>query len=129
MANTTSIITLYRRAKLCKVTSGAETTIPPITHVAFGDGGADASGSPLDLPADRAGLQNEIARYPIISVAYPAPTTARYTVTIPRDELDGARISEAALVDSSGAACAIKNMYVKQKDTGVAFTFEFDDEF
>lgn len=63
------------------------------------------------------------------SVTYPDETTARYTVTIPKDSLVGKEINEAALVDSDGDLVAIKNMYSKKKDEGVSFTFEFDDEF
>ena len=43
---------------------------------------------------------------------------------------DGGEVhNEAALVDSEGDVAAIKTMYSKQKDAGVSFTFEFDDEF
>lgn len=50
-------------------------------------------------------------------------------MTIPKDDLAGEVINEAALVDSEGDVAAIKTMYSKQKDAGVSFTFEFDDEF
>ena len=56
-------------------------------------------------------------------------TTARYIVTIPAADLAGEQISEAALVDSEGNFCAIRNMLAKGKDEGVAFIFTFDDEF
>ena len=62
-------------------------------------------------------------------MTYPEETTARYAVTIPKDDLAGEIINEAALVDSDGDVAAIKTMYSKQKDAGVSFTFEFDDEF
>lgn len=125
----TSVITKARRVALCKLTSGAIGAMPAITHIAFGDGGVDADGNPI-IPADtHAELNNEIARYPIDSVTYPIDTTARYAVTIPKEELAGEKISEAALIDSAGVAAAIKTMYVKQKDEGVSFEFTFDDEF
>ena len=50
-------------------------------------------------------------------------------LTIPRDKHAGVSFSEAALVDSNGTLCAIKNMYPKRKDADVTFVFEFDDEF
>ena len=53
---------------------------------------------------------------------YPVPTTARYTITIPPDDLAGTNISEAALVDADGVLCAIRNMLPKGKDAGVSFT-------
>lgn len=125
----TSVITRLRRINLCKLTSGAISTVPPITHVAFGDRGVNAQGEPLTPSDTQTALKREIARYPIDRVEYPADTTARYTVTIPAADLAGEKISEAALVDSSGALCAIKNMYAKQKDADVSFVFTFDDEF
>ena len=74
-------------------------------------------------------LNSELARYEVESVTYPAETTARYAVTIPKDALVGEEINEAALVDSDGDVVAIKTMYPKKKDEDVSFTFEFDDEF
>lgn len=125
----TSIITKARRVSLCKVTSGAISAVSPISKIAFGDGGVDASGNPIAPIDTQTALKHEIARYPIDSVEYPLETTARYNVTIPKEALVGQKISEAALVDEAGTLCAIKTMYVKQKDEGVSFTFTFDDEF
>ena len=126
-----SVVTLHRRISLCKVTSGAVSILAPITHVAFGDGGTDANGDPLLPSGTQTSLNNELAQYEISSVTYPLdpPTTARYTVTIPAADLPSARISEAALVDSDGNLCAIKNFYAKGKDPGIAFEFTFDDQF
>jgi len=124
-----SVVTLYRRQNLCKITSGAVSAIPAITQIAFGDGGVDGNGEPVPPVETATALTNEIARYPIDNVSYPIPTTARYVAIIPAADLAGVSISEAALVDSSGALCAIKTMYVKRKDAGVTFTFTFDDEF
>lgn len=129
MADTTSVITKTRREYLCKITSGAITTVPPIKHIAFGTGGVDSSGDPL-VPSDtQTILNNEVKRYPINTVEYPTSTTARYTVIIPKKDMVGVKISEAGLVDANGKLNAIKNMYIKQKDEGVTFTFTFDDEF
>ncbi len=127
MANT--IITNWRREQLCKITSGAISTLSPVTQVAFGDGGVDEAGAVLQPAGSQQALTHEIGRYPIDKVEYPVSTTARYTVTIPAEDLAGAQISEAALVDSAGNLCAIRNMLAKGKDEGVAFIFTFDDEF
>lgn len=127
MANT--VITNYRREQLCKITSGAIDTLPPIAQVAFGDGGVDTDGQVLQPTGSQQALVHEIGRYDIDKVEYPVATTARYTITIPAVDLAGAQISEAALVDSEGNLCAIRNMLAKGKDEGVAFIFTFDDEF
>lgn len=129
VASENSVITRTRRIKLCLASSNANKPLAPITHIAFGSGGVDSEGNPLAPLETQTALTKEIARYKVDSVTYPEETTARYTVTIPRDELTGEPISEAALVDSEGDLAAIKTMYTKRKDAGVAFTFEFDDEF
>ena len=115
---TTAVITDLRRKNLCRITSGAITSLPAIAQVAFGDGGADEQGEPKAPMGSQTALNHEIGRY-----------DARYTVTIPADELAGVSISEAALVDAEGNLCAVKNMYPKGKDADVTFTFTFDDEF
>lgn len=124
-----TIITTARRELLCKATSGAVDTIPAIVKVAFGSGGVDGDGAVLAPSAEQQELNDEVGRYAIDGVTYPTPTTARYTVTIQADDLEGAEISEVALVDSEGTLCAIRNMLPKGKDAGVAFIFTFDDEF
>ncbi len=122
MANT--VITDYRREQLCKITSGAISSLPAIAEVAFGE-----AGNVLQPVGNQQALTHEIGRYTIDKVEYPVATTARYTVTIPAADLAGEQISEAALVDSEGNFCAIRNMLAKGKDEGVAFIFTFDDEF
>ena len=125
----TSVITLARRINLAEVTSGKVTRIPAITHVAFGDSGVDEMGEPKQALQTQTTLVNEVKRYSVASIAYPIETTVRYMVEIPEQDLVGVKISEVGLIDGDGVLCAIKNMYVKQKDENVKFTFEFDDEF
>jgi hypothetical protein len=131
MATENSVITLYRREVLTQATSGGiNTPIPPITQIAFGDGGVDGGGDPVPPSGVATALTHEVARYNIDAPpTYPVTTTARYVVTIPANDLIGATINEAALVDQTGALCAIKTMFSKGKDSGVVFTFTFDDEF
>lgn len=124
-----TVITDHRRELLCKITSGTISTLPPVSHIAFGDGGVGEDGQPLEPLGTQEALGHEAARYPIDKVEYPVPTTARYTVTIPAADLPGVNISEAALVDADGKLCAIRNMLPKGKDEGVSFIFTFDDEF
>lgn len=129
MSGLNTVITSYRREQLCKISSGAIESMAPITRVAFGCGGVDEDGEVIPPDATQTALFNELGRYEIDRVEYPVGTTARYTVTIPAAELPGAQISEAALVDSEGRLCAVRNMLAKGKDDGVAFIFTFDDEF
>ena len=126
-----SVITLHRRVQLCLVTSGEIPSIAPITHIAFGDGGVDSNGDPIPPIETQVALNNYVGMYPIARVTYPLtpPTTARYTAIIPAMDLVSVPISEAALVDADGYLHAIKTFYIKRKDGGVTFTFDFDDEF
>lgn len=128
-SNAFSIVTEYRREQLCKITSGAITTPPVVTHVALGSGGLNEDGSVKMPDAKQTALNNELARYKVDAPEYPVPTTARYEITIPEADLVEAVITEAALVDAEGNLCAIRNMLPKGKDDGVTFTFDFDDEF
>lgn len=128
-SNAYSIVTEYRRKSLCEITSGAISTLPAITHVVLGSGGLNEDGTVKAPEAKQTALNHELGRYKVDAPTYPIPTTARYTVTVPEDELVGAVISEAALADAEGNLCAIRNMLPKGKDEGVEFTFTFDDEF
>ena len=128
-SSTTSVITRARRINLAKITSGAVSSIPKITHIAFGDGGVGGDGQPLQPNELQTALNHEIGRYEIDSVTNPVETTNRYTVTIPESDLNGMNINEMALVDEDGQLAAVKTFLNKGKDEDVKFTFEFDDEF
>lgn len=127
--NSTSVITRARRINLAMITRGAVSSIPKITHIAFGDGGVNEAGEPIQPNETQEALQHEVGRYEIDSVTSPVETTNRYTVTIPEADLNGVNINEMVLVDADGVLSAIKTMYNKRKDEDVKFTFEFDDEF
>lgn len=128
-SNSTSVITRARRVNLAMITRGAVTTIPKITHIAFGDGGVDESGQPIQPVETMQALGHEVKRYAIDSVTNPIETTNRYTVTVPETEMNGVSISEMALVDENGVLAAVKTFLPKGKDADVKFVFEFDDEF
>ncbi len=124
-----SVVTDIRREKLCKITSGALAAIAPVAFAALGDGGVDENGNVLEPSGGQTALNHEVGRYRVDAPQYPTPATARYTVTVPKNELAGVNISEAALVDADGDLCSIRNMLPKGKDADVEFTFTFDDEF
>lgn len=127
--STNTVITNYRREMLCKVTSGAASTMPAITHIAFGDQGVDSSNNVIQPTGDQTALHHEVGRYPISGVTYPVATTAEYSVVIPASALGGVFISEAALADSAGHLHAIRNMLPKGKDQDTQFKFYLKDEF
>lgn len=122
--------TATRRINLAKITSGAVSTIPKITHMAFGDGGYNHDTGQIIPPDGNAtALNHEVGRYIIESVTYPLSTTVRYVVTIPENELAGTAISEIGLLDENGDLCAIQNTLPKYKDNGILFIITVDDEF
>ena len=108
-----SIITKIRRVKTCKASRGAIETLPPVTHIVFGDQGVDEGGEPIPPTEEQNALKHQIAKYPIGSVSNPVETTNRYSVTIPETELTGESISEAALMDSEGDDQVV--IYVKKE--------------
>lgn len=128
-SSTTSVITRARRVNLAKITRGAVTSIPKITHIAFGDQGVGEDGQPLTPSETQTALNHEVGRYEIDSVTNPVDTTNRYAVTIPEADLVGKSISEMALIDADGVFAEVKNFLPKGKDEDVSFTFTFDDEF
>jgi phage-related tail fiber protein len=128
-SSTTSVITRARRINLAKITRGAVETIPRIAYIAFGDGGVDEDGQPIQPDESWQALGHEVARYELDSVTNPIETTNRYTVTIQENELNGVSVSEMALIDEEGVFAAVKTFLPKGKDADVKFVFEFDDEF
>ncbi len=62
-SSTTSVITHQRRVNLAKITRGEVETIPKITHIAFGSGGVDENGQPIQPLETQTALNNEVARY------------------------------------------------------------------
>lgn len=128
-SSTTSVVTRARRINLAKITRGAVTTIPKMTHIAFGDGGVDENGQPIQPDETWQELRHEVARYEIDGVDASAETTNRYSVTIPESDLNGVNISEMALIDADGVFAGVKTFLPKGKDADVKFVFEFDDEF
>lgn len=126
----TAVVSLFRRVAFCEYTSGARSSIAPITHFAVGTSGVDSDGDPVMPSETQTDVINRVGLYPV-TVSYPLTprTTARYTGEIPDADLAGARINEAALIDSEGNAHQFINFYSKGKDAGVSMAFEFDDIF
>lgn len=129
MPEKNSIITVRLRAGLAKLLAGEINTLPPITHFALGDGGANAEEEPVAPTVDQTALTHEICRYAVADVKHPVETTARFTVEIPEADHAGVKFNELALVDSGGEVAAIRTMYQKRKDGDMALSFTFDLEF
>ena len=122
-------MTLYRRKNLTQITSGAVSTIPKVAYIALGTGGVDEGGQIITPSEDQTELHAEVGRYPVEPVEYPVETTARYTITVPVGDLDGAAISEMGIIDEAGGLCSIRTCSPKIKNYDEEIAFTFDDEF
>ena len=128
MSNTNATITAASRQKMVKARAGA-ITLPPITKMAFGNGGVDGQGNPISPSESATGLNNELLRKNIDGFIFPTATSCRYTCTLSELELAGQNINEVGLIDSAGDFVAIKTMTNKGKDSDLEMTFTVDDIF
>lgn len=126
MAN--AMITQSARIKMVKARAGVA-TLPKIAGMAFGDGGAQADGTPIEIPDTQSELHNELLRKEVDGHEFLADTKCRYTCTLTENELVGKMISEIGLYDEEGDLVAIKNFIPKGKDNDIEMSFHVDDEF
>ena len=125
-----ALITKIARKKLVMARAGA-ITLPPITGMAFGDGGADADGTAIAPEEGQAALTNELIRKEIsgYEILEDAVATCRYTATLTEGECVGKDISELGLYDAEGDLVCIKTFSPKGKDADLEMTFTLDDIF
>lgn len=102
-----------------------DASLPRITHIAFGVGG----GAGVVPDPNATALTSEIIRKPVTSHSYPKPTTVRYHIDLTGDEVGGAGINEAALIDETGKAVAIQTFGTKTIEPGETVGFDWDEEF
>lgn len=126
MAN--EIVTQKGREKMVKARAG-DITLPPITHMAFGDGGTDENGVVITPTTLDSSLKHELLKAEIDSYTFISETTCRYTYRIKRTELGGKKINEVGLFDSEGDLVIVKAFSDKGKDADMEMIFEIDDKF
>lgn len=124
-----SIKTNVGRKKLAKAHAGTA-ALPPITHIAFGDGGVDNEHNPKSLIGEETRLFNELIRKPA-TISFPDYYTARYSVVLNADDdgLVGKNINEACLIDRDGDVVAIKTMTNKGMEEKTEIEFDYDARF
>lgn len=118
------VTTVYGREAMAKAHAG-DASLPKITHIAFGVGG----GAGVTPNPNATALTSEIIRKPVTSHSYPTSTTVRYHVDLTGDEIGGAGINEAALIDATGKAVAIQTFGTKTIEPGETVGFDWDEEF
>lgn len=130
MADSKGVITVTGRRLICMAHTG-DAPLPPITHMAWGDGGVDESGVPKGATGNEISLYNELARKEIESHEYVNEdhTTCRYRATLGKGEQTGKEISEMGLYDSDGNLIAYRNFLRKGKDEDIPQTYDMDEIF
>ena len=130
MADNKGVITAVGRKKLCMAHAG-DIALPVITQMAWGSGGADETGQPLDTTGNEIGLNQELLRKDIESHVYvnEGQTTCRYTATLEAGELDNSYISEMGLYDEDGDLIAYRTFMRKGKDADIPQIYDMDEIF
>ncbi|RKI98035.1 hypothetical protein D7X87_27255 [bacterium D16-54] len=130
MADNKGVITAVGRKKLCMAHAG-DIALPVITQMAWGSGGADETGQPLDTTGNEIGLYQELLRKDIESHVYvnEGQTTCRYTATLEAGELDNSYISEMGLYDEDGDLIAYRTFMRKGKDADIPQIYDMDEIF
>ena len=130
MADNKGVITAVGRKKLCMAHAG-DIELPVITQMAWGSGGADETGQPIDTTGNEIGLYQELLRKDIESHSYvnEGKTTCRYTATLEAGELDNSYISEMGLYDEDGDLVAYRTFMRKGKDADIPQIYDMDEFF
>lgn len=120
------VLTETGKIKLIKAHTG-DKALPPITEMAFGDGGIDTNGNVIPTTGKETKLKNMLFKKELDGYTYPIPTIARYTLTLSESELADKYISEQGLFDSEGHLIAYKTFLKKGKDGDMKFQFDMDE--
>jgi phage-related tail fiber protein len=121
-----TVVPNVAREKMAKARAGIR-TLPPITHVAFGDGGVGSDGEVLTPSSAMTSLNHEILRKPIEGYNVKSQTVITYIGKILEGELGGKSCSEIATIDSEGDLAGVE--FFKGKPDDLISTFEIDDDF
>ncbi len=130
MADNKGVITAAGRKKLCMAHAG-DMQLPPVTKMAWGNGGVDDTGQPIATTGNEISLYSELLSKDIESHAYvnEGQTTCRYTAVLEAGELDGEEISEMGLYDADGDLVAYRTFLRKGKDSDIPQIYDMDEIF
>lgn len=114
---------------MCEARAGIS-TLDTIAQMAFGTGGVDSSGEPVDHADTDTELNKQVIVKDIDGYEVLSDTKIRYTCTIAAGDLPaGTELSEVALIDSAGDVVAFKSFYPKGIDADLDTEFQCDDTF
>lgn len=116
-------VTSYRQ-RLAAQMAGGEAA-KPMAFMAFGDGGhnLDTLTPKTPLP-DTNQLANELLRKPLALISNEDPLSASGSGILEASELNGARISEAALLDEDGLMIGYKTFAPKLKESDERYSIQ-----
>jgi hypothetical protein len=124
-----AITTKLGREAMAKARTG-EAALPRVTHIAFGDGGADPAEpfSPFEPSENDTDLGNRVILLPINSQTR-NETKVTYTCETALGQLNGKMINEAGLIDENGILVARKTFPPKYFGESDSFEYEWYEGF
>lgn len=91
--------------------------LPPITYMAFGDGGHNADQTAKSPSATATALAHEVLRKPLALITQEDLYSTTGKGAVEASELIGVPISECGLIDSAGQLVGLKNFAPKYKES------------
>lgn len=108
------VVNAYRQRIAARMAGGAQ--LAPIAYMAFGDGGHNADLTPRPPSSSATALNHEILRKPLAAITQEDLYSVTGKGAVEANEVVGAGISEAALIDSNGQLVGLKTFAPKFKE-------------
>ena len=108
------VVNAYRQRIAARMAGGAQ--LAPIAYMAFGDGGHNADLTPRPPSSSATALNHEILRKPLAAITQEDLYSVTGKGAVEANEVVGAGISEAALIDSNGQIVGLKTFAPKFKE-------------
>jgi len=107
-------VNAYRQRLAAHMAGGAP--LAPIAYMAFGDGGHNPDMTPKPPSQTATALYHEVLRKPLASITQEDVFSATGKGMVEANEIIGAAVSEAALIDANGNIVGIKTFAPKHKE-------------
>ena len=108
------VVNTYRQRIAGRMAGGAQ--LAPVAYMAFGDGGHNADLTPKAPSARATALNHEILRKPLAAITQEDLYSVTGKGAVEANEVVGAGISEAALIDANGQLVGLKTFAPKFKE-------------
>lgn len=128
MATTTTKTTKKAREKFAKAHAGEE-ELPKIDEIAFGDGGHDSNGEPVEPDDEAKEVPGEFRKKDIEDVSVTSDTTVKVEGYLDGGEGEGKDVSSVGIYDEVGDLVAIKTFSPKTMDDETRLDIEWNEHF